>query len=74
MVADMTFENEPAVEIVLCKDCKHRPELVDPEAERFGFNVRETDGGCPCTNADDRYYSWMPEDDWYCGDGERKDG
>ena len=61
-------------DIVYCKDCKHRPELADPEAERFGYNVRESDGVCPCTNADDRYYSWMPEDNWFCGDGERKDG
>ena len=43
--------------IVYCKNCKHRP---------------FPDYGCPC-QCDDGYYSWYPDDDWFCGNGELKD-
>lgn len=39
-----------------------------------GFNIIEpTDGDdiCPCL-VDDGWYSWMPEDNFYCGRGERR--
>lgn len=45
-----------AVEIVRCKDCKHRHHSVE----------------CPCQSYD-RFYSWMPADDWFCKKGERKE-
>ena len=56
-----------ASEIIRCKDCKHRPKLDEEEGELvFPPTYR-----CPCY-CDDCYYSWMPKDDWFCGNGERK--
>ena len=46
-------------DLVRCKDCKHREN-------------REWDSPCPCVCADS-WYSWMPEDDWFCANGERKE-
>ena len=54
-------------EVTRCKDCKHRPKLDEEEGELdFPPTYR-----CPCY-CDDCYYSWMPKDDWFCGNGERK--
>ena len=56
-------------EIVRCKDCIHRP-----HKEEDGY-VYEPDGGdftCPCL-CEDCYYNWMPEDDFFCKRGERRD-
>lgn len=55
-----------AVEVVRCKECKHRPEYYGPNRLVFPDEV------CPC-QCDDLYYNWMPSDDWFCGDGERRD-
>ena len=60
--------------LVLCKECKHRPIKDDPDGADYGFNIVEpTDGDdlCPCL-VEDGWYSWMPEDNFYCGRGERK--
>lgn len=57
------------VEVVRCKDCKHRP------YEDEGGNIWEPDGGdftCPLL-FDDPYYNGMPEDDFFCKYGERKE-
>ena len=60
--------------IVRCKDCKHRPKVVE---EKDSVGVMETyyefpdDSKCPCQNTNDQYYSWCPDDDWFCADGER---
>ncbi len=27
---------------------------------------------CPCQSAGDPYYTWDPDDDWFCADGERR--
>lgn len=72
-------------EIVRCKDCKYRPHLRDAvdedDAEELkhgyfnGFDLRfPTEGKCPCQVLDDEFYSWIPKDDWFCADGERKKG
>lgn len=53
------------VEVVRCKDCKHRPH----QGKMF---VLPTDNCCPCIDPDDYYHSWMPKDDWFCAEGERK--
>lgn len=53
-------------EIIRCKDCKHRPKLDEDGELDFPPTYR-----CPCY-CDDCYYSWMPKDDWFCGNGERK--
>lgn len=60
-----------AVPVVRCKDCKHRPVWIN-ESEMGGFGLEFPDNKCPC-QCDDGYYSWMPNDDWYCADGERRD-
>ena len=58
-------------EIVRCKDCKHRPVDTGKQIEPPEENGR-IDETCPCINADDWWYSFMPEDDYFCADGERK--
>lgn len=58
------------VEVVRCKDCKHRP--IDMGGHGDGFDMEFPDNVCPC-QVEDPYYSWVPKDDWFCPDGERKD-
>ena len=70
----LTWLNCPIIEIVQCKECKHRPIKDDPDGADYGFNiVAPTDGDdvCPCL-VEDGWYSWMPEDNFYCGRGERR--
>ena len=55
--------------IVRCKDCKHRP--VKPDDYETGFDLEFPDGKCPC-QCDDGYYSWYPNDNWFCANGERR--
>ena len=65
----------PSIDIVFCKECKHRPIKEDANGENYGFNLIESndeDNRCPCL-VDDGWYSWMPKDDFYCGYGERED-
>ncbi len=61
--------------VVRCKDCVYRPyyepsdsksvsDLVFPD---YRFNP------CPC-RVEDIWYSWMPDDDWFCAYGKRNDG
>ena len=63
-------------EVIRCKDCKHRPKIDDGDVENYtanGFGLEFPDDfECPC-RCEDPYYSWMPKDDWYCGNGERKE-
>lgn len=56
-----------AVPVVMCKDCKHRPTGTNRDDLEF------PDDKCPC-QCEDYWYSWKPSDDWFCGNGERKDG
>lgn len=61
-------------DIVHCWECKHRPAREEgympmPPKDSEGYN----DYTCPCI-CDDCYYNWMPDDDFFCGYGERKDG
>ena len=65
--------NMPSIDIVLCKDCKHRPIKEDADGADYGFNVIAPNTGerCPCL-VEDGWYSWMPEDDFHCGYGERE--
>ena len=55
-------------ELVLCKDCKHRP--IKEDDFQNGFDLDFPDGKCPC-QCDDGWYSWYPSDDWFCANGER---
>ena len=59
------------VEVVRCKDCKHRPKRLE-EGKGEGFNLEFPDYKCPC-QCDDGWYNWMPDDNWFCGDAERKE-
>lgn len=56
-----------AVPVVRCKDCKHRPTGDDKDDLEFPDEI------CPC-QCEDFWYSWKPADNWFCGNGERKDG
>ena len=63
-------------ELIRCKDCKHRPKIDQEDAKNdtvdgFSFEFPD-DFKCPC-RCEDPYYNWMPKDDWYCGNGERKE-
>ena len=62
-----------AVLVTRCKDCKHRPEIVE-ESDEYDMDtyLEFPDEVCPC-QCDDYYYSWMPKDDWFCASGERKE-
>ena len=73
-----TVPTVDAVEVVRCKDCKHRPLVVWNEAYgEVDVLAPEIDGKedwrCPCLIDDDPYYSWSPNDNWFCADGERRE-
>ena len=57
------------IQAVRCKDCKHKP-----TGSGINHNIQfpEEDYKCPC-RCEDFWYSWMPADDWFCANGERKD-
>ena len=63
--------------VVRCKDCKHRPREI-PFTTSWGetqtYLEFPNDSKCPCWNPSEEYYSWNPDDDWFCADGERKEG
>ena len=60
-------------EIVRCKDCKHRPKEPNFKTFENGFDIEFPEGSkCPCQCSGDEYYSWYPEDDWFCANGERR--
>ncbi|MBO7449765.1 MAG: hypothetical protein J6U54_05290 [Clostridiales bacterium] len=62
--------------ITKCKDCKHRPKIAEGhdanDYTNSGFALDfPNDFKCPC-RCEDPYYSWMPDDNWFCANGERK--
>ena len=60
-------------QIIRCKDCKHRPQIPNGQTYGDGFDLKFPDGSkCPCQCLDDGYYSWYPEDDWFCANGKRR--
>lgn len=65
-----------AKRLVRCKDCKHKPEVK--EIEIYGriekYPLFPDDSTCPVCNTSDSYYSWIPDDNWFCANGEQKDG
>ena len=59
-----------AMPVVRCKDCKHKP--IDTGGKEYGEDLSfDDDYKCPC-RCEDPFYSWMPEDDWFCANGERR--
>lgn len=68
------LERNGYVKVVRCKDCIHKPYVVDVFHASYGdIPVLESNGKCPCINADDYFYSHMPDDDWFCANGERRE-
>ena len=68
-VAKVSSDN--LVEVVRCKDCKHRPIDTQEEGNGFDYDFPE-EYGCP-GYCDDGYYSQRFKDDFYCACGERAD-
>lgn len=65
------IDNAPtvdAVEVVRCKDCIHKP---TGSGVNHDIEFPEQDYRCPC-RCEDYWYSWMPDDDWFCANGERR--
>ena len=61
--------------VVYCRDCIHRPYSSEPgKTSGFAVEAPDRECKCPCFNPDDGYYSWIPEDDFFCADGERCEG
>ena len=60
-------------QIIRCKDCKHRPKVPNWKTYENGFDIEFPEGSkCPCQCLDDGYYSWYPEDNWFCANGKRR--
>lgn len=72
--------------LIRCKDCKHRPgfryyddgnRYVEgpryQETLKNGLTVTFEDETCPCVNGWDSYFSYVPKDDWFCANGERRE-
>lgn len=62
-------------EIIRCKDCKHKPypsDNYDYDNGDCGFEIIFPDYRCPC-RCDDGYYNHIPDDDWFCGNAERRE-
>ena len=65
------------VEVVQCKDCKHRPYLVPAKYDSSGKCIKyayitSIDEVCPYV-CEDPWYNLVPEDNFFCGFGERKE-
>lgn len=70
---NLVVDDQPDA-IVRCKDCKHRPKEPNLETYESGFDLEFPEGSkCPCRCCDDEWYSWRPDDNWYCANGEPKD-
>ena len=54
--------------LVRCKDCKYMP-IGDGANHDLEF---PEDFKCPC-QCDDFWYSWKPDDNWFCGNGKRRE-
>lgn len=68
IILDM-YDNAPdVVEVVRCKDCRHRP-FIDEDGCVWAPSW--DDETCPCL-CEDCYYNWMPDEDFFCGKGERR--
>lgn len=57
--------------VVRCRDCKHRPRRIEKNGGNW-FDLEFPDNRCPAQDDDGRY-NWMPDDNWYCGNAERKE-
>lgn len=72
---NILVEKVTDLDLVRCGECKHKPIKHDPEGDDFGFNLVSPNGYdnlCPCLNTDDGFYSYMPDDNFFCAYGERR--
>lgn len=65
------------MKVVRCKDCKHRPYLVPAKYDSSGKCIKyayitSPDDVCPFL-CDDPWYNRIPEDNFFCGLGDRKE-
>lgn len=61
-------------EIVRCKECKHRGEWERAEDIHGSYSYIVFPDGSRCPGqCEDPFYSWRPDDDWFCAEGERLD-
>lgn len=60
------------VAVVRCKYCKHRPKDYRTDFEQIGLLIEFPDDKCPC-QCEDFWYNWYPDDNWFCGNGERRE-
>lgn len=68
-IFDNFINSADRVEVVRCKDCKHRP--IDTQEEGNGFDYEFLEEyGCP-GYCDDGYYAQRFDDNFYCAWGER---
>jgi DNA-directed RNA polymerase subunit RPC12/RpoP len=61
------FDHVDVVEVVRCKNCKHRP-----SGSGANHDVEFPDEICPC-QCEDYWYSWIPRDNFFCAWGEKKE-
>ena len=60
------------VEVVRCKDCKHKPNgYIDDDVLRYPNFPHKENNPCPCQVYGDQWYSRVPNGDFYCSYGER---
>lgn len=65
--------SEDVQPIVRCKDCVYRPYYEPSNSRSVSDLVFPDFNPCPC-RVEDAWYSWMPDDDWFCAYGKRMDG
>jgi hypothetical protein len=72
----LAYERGKNERFVMCKDCINRPFKINKDRESYGFNLdarmkNDFEYYCPFM-CEDGWYSTMPEDDFYCKNGERR--
>ena len=71
-ILKLALNKADVVEVVRCKDCKHKPNgYTDDDVLRYPNFPHEENNPCPCQVYEDEWYSWIPNDDFYCGYGEK---
>ena len=50
-----------AVPVIRCKDCIYNPKKDEHTTQ------------CPCSTTGDPFLDWIPDDNWFCADGEREE-
>ena len=64
---DMAIKALEQPEIIHCQECKHKP-----SGDEVNHDITFPDWRCPC-QCEDYWYSWIPNDNWYCGNAERRE-